>query len=90
MTRSFWTSNCGELVLVLHGTATSAGSACRSTDSSRERNGGMISVAFVVVFLVGIAIGDILLARGSKLMHTASHDAMAVISLLDSVPPNMR
>ena len=55
------------------------------------RNGGMISVAFVVVFLVGIAIGDILLARGSKLlMHTASHDAMAVISLLDSVPPNMR
>ena len=54
------------------------------------RNGGMISVAFVVVFLVGIAIGDILLARGSKLMQTASHDAMAVISLLDSVPPNMR
>ena len=51
---------------------------------------GMISVAFVVVFLVRIAIGDILLARGSKLMHTASHDAMAVISLLDSVPPNMR
>ncbi|MGB8107310.1 MAG: hypothetical protein WCF47_23850 [Pseudolabrys sp.] len=54
------------------------------------RNGGMISVAFVVVFLVGIAIGDILLARESKLMQTASHDAMAVISLLDSVPPNMR
>ena len=54
------------------------------------RNGGMISVAFVVVFLAGIAIGDILLARGSKLMQTASHDAMAVISLLDSVPPNMR
>ena len=50
----------------------------------------MISVAFVVVFLVGIAIGDILLAHGSKLMQTASHDAMAVISLLDSVPPNMR
>ncbi|MGB8106544.1 MAG: hypothetical protein WCF47_19950, partial [Pseudolabrys sp.] len=54
------------------------------------RNGGMISVAFVVVFLVGIAIGDILLARESKLVQTASHDAMAVISLLDSVPPNMR
>ena len=54
------------------------------------RNGGMISVAFVVVFLVGIAIGDILLANESKLMQTASHDAMAVISLLDSVPPNMR
>ena len=50
----------------------------------------MISVAFVVVFLVGIAIGDILLAPGSTLMQTASHDAMAVISLLDSVPPNMR
>ena len=54
------------------------------------RNGGMISVAFVVVFLVGIAIGDILLAHESKLMQTASHDAMAVISLLDRVPPNMR
>ena len=54
------------------------------------RNGGMISVAFVVVFLVGIAIGDILFAHGSKPMQTASHDAMAVISLLDSVPPNMR
>jgi hypothetical protein len=50
----------------------------------------MISVAFVVVFLVGIAIGDILLAHESKPMQTASHDAMAVISLLGSVPPNMR
>jgi hypothetical protein len=54
------------------------------------RNGGMMSVALVVVFLVGIAIGDILLAHGSKPMQTASHDAMAVISLLGSVPPNMR
>jgi hypothetical protein len=53
------------------------------------RNGG-ISVAFVVVFLVGIAIGDILFAHESKPMQTASHDAMAVISLLESVPPNMR
>ena len=54
------------------------------------QNGGMISVAFVVVFLVGIAIGDILIAHESKPMQPASHDAMAVISLLDSVPPNMR
>jgi hypothetical protein len=54
------------------------------------RNGGMISVAFVVVFLVGIAIGDILLAHANKPMQTASYDAMAVISLLDRVPPNMR
>jgi small basic protein len=50
----------------------------------------MISVAFVVVFLVGIAIGDILFAHASKPMQTASYDAMAVISLLDRVPPNMR
>jgi hypothetical protein len=50
----------------------------------------MISLAFVVVFLVGIAIGDILIAHEGKPMQTASHDAMAVISLLDSVPPNMR
>jgi hypothetical protein len=34
------------------------------------RNGGMISVAFVVVFLVGIAIGDILFAHESKPMQT--------------------
>jgi hypothetical protein len=34
------------------------------------RNGGMISVAFVVVFLVGIAIGDILFAHESKSMQT--------------------
>jgi hypothetical protein len=54
------------------------------------RNGGMISVAFVVVFLVGIAIGDILFAHASKPMQTASYDATAVISLLDRVPPNMR
>lgn len=54
------------------------------------RNGGMISLAFVVVFLVGIVIGGILIAHEGKPMQTASHDAMAVISLLDSVPPNMR
>ena len=54
------------------------------------RNGGMISVALVVVFLVGITIGDILFAHERKPMQTASHDAMAVISLLDSVPLNMR
>jgi len=50
----------------------------------------LTSVAFVVVFLVGIAIGDILFAHDSKPIRTASHDAMGVISLLDSVPPNMR
>jgi hypothetical protein len=55
-----------------------------------SRNGGLTSVAFVVVFLVGIAIGDILFAHDSKPIRTASHDAMGVISLLDSVPPNMQ
>ena len=54
------------------------------------RNGGAMSVAFVVVFLVGIALGQVLFSHASKPMQTASHDAMAVISLLDSVPPNMR
>ena len=54
------------------------------------RNGGIIGVAFVVVFLAGIVIGDILFAHDSKQIQIASHDAAAVISLLNGVPPTMR
>jgi len=57
---------------------------------SPPRNGGTIGVGFIAVFLVGIAIGDVLFANPSKRIQTPSHDAMAVISLLDSVPPNKR
>ena len=54
------------------------------------RNGGIIGVGFIAAFLVGIAIGDVLFAHASKRIQTASHNAMAVISLLDSVSPNKR
>jgi hypothetical protein len=53
-------------------------------------NRGIIGVAFVVVFLAGIVIGDILFARDSKQIQIASHDAAAVISLLNGVPATMR
>jgi hypothetical protein len=36
----------------------------------------MIGMAFVVVFLVGIAIGDIRSANETKQMQTASHNKM--------------
>jgi hypothetical protein len=54
---------------------------------SPPRNGG---VAFVVVFLAGIIIGDILFAHDSKQTQIASHDAAAVISFPNVVPPSMR
>ena len=60
---------------------------------SPPRNGGIIGVALVVVFLAGIAIGDIgdiLFAHDSKQIQIASHDAAAAISLLNGVPPTMR
>jgi hypothetical protein len=43
-----------------------------------------------VVFLAGIAIGDILFAHQSKQMQIASHDAVVAISLLNGVLPTMR
>jgi hypothetical protein len=55
---------------------------------SPPRNGG--GLGFVVVFLAGIAIGDILFAHQSKQMQIASHDAVAAISHLNGVPPTMR
>ena len=42
--------------------------------SSRPRNADTIGPAFVIVFLVGIAIGNILSAHEDKPMQTASHD----------------
>jgi hypothetical protein len=46
---------------------------------------GLTSLSFVVVFLAGIAIGDILFAHERKHMRVASHNATAAISLLESV-----
>jgi hypothetical protein len=40
-------------------------------NSSPPRNGGIVGVAFVVVFLVGIAIGDILFAHESNANRVA-------------------
>ena len=54
------------------------------------RNGDIIGVAFVAVFLAGIAIGEILFAHDSKQIQIASHDGAAAISFLNVVPPTMR
>ena len=51
---------------------------------------GLIGLALVVVFLAGVAMGDILFAHDGKRIQVASHDAVAVISLLNGVPPTMR
>jgi hypothetical protein len=58
--------------------------------SNPPRHGGIIGPAFVVVFLVGIAIGNILFAHESKQMQTASHDVTVALSLPNGVPPTMR
>ena len=51
------------------------------------RSGDIIGVAFVTVFLAGIAIGGVLFTDDSKQTQIASHDAVAAISLLNGVPP---
>jgi hypothetical protein len=43
-----------------------------------------------LVFLAGVAIGGILFAHESKQMQIASHNAVAMISHLNGVPPIMR
>jgi hypothetical protein len=53
-------------------------------------NGGIIGASFVVVFLVGIAIGNILFAHESKRMQTASPNVTAALFLFNGVPPTMR
>jgi hypothetical protein len=55
--------------------------------SPAPRSGDIIGVAFVTVFLAGIAIGGVLFTHDSKPTQTASHDAVAAISLLNGVPP---
>jgi hypothetical protein len=58
---------------------------------SPPRNGGIIGLAFAVVFLVGISIGGILFAHESnQIMQIASHDTTAAISFLNVVPPTVR
>jgi hypothetical protein len=53
---------------------------------SPPRNGGIIAVGFVVVFLLGIAIGDILFAHQGKQMQIGSHDTVA----LNGAPATLR
>jgi hypothetical protein len=54
------------------------------------RNGGIMGVGFIAVFLVGIAIGDVLFTHASKRIQTASHDVTAALSLPSGVPPATR
>jgi hypothetical protein len=52
--------------------------------SSPPRNGSITGLAFIVAFLVGIAIGGILFAHEStQMMQIASHDATNAISFLN-------
>ena len=57
---------------------------------SPPRNGGTIGMGFIAVFLVGIAIGDVLFAHASKRIQTASHDVTAALSLPNDMPPATR
>jgi hypothetical protein len=50
----------------------------------------LIGLALVVVFLAGVAVGDILSAHAGNQIRVASHDAVAAISLLNGVSPTMR
>ena len=54
------------------------------------RSGGRTGVAFIAVFLVGIAIGAILFARESTRTETSSHLVTATLSLLNGMPPTAR
>jgi hypothetical protein len=57
---------------------------------SPPRNGGILGLEIVVVFLVGIAIGGILFAHESKqIMQIASHDTTAAISFLNVPKPEI-
>ena len=56
---------------------------------SPPRNGGIIGLAFIAVFLTGTVVGGIVFADDSKQAQT-SRDAMATISFLNGVPPPTR
>jgi hypothetical protein len=57
--------------------------------SHSARDASMIGMAFVVVFLVGIAIGDIGSANETKQIQTALHNMTTAFSLLDGAPPTI-
>ena len=56
---------------------------------SPPRNGGIIGLAFIAVFLTGTVVGGIVFADDSKQAQT-SRDAMATFSFLNGVPPTTR
>ena len=56
---------------------------------SPPRNGGIIGLAFIAVFLTGTLVGGIVSAHDSKQAQT-SREAMAVISFLSGAPPTTR
>ena len=56
---------------------------------SPPRNGGIIGLVFIAVFLTGTVVGGIVFADDSKQAQT-SRDAMATISFLNGVPPPTR
>jgi hypothetical protein len=51
------------------------------------RHGSILGVAFVGVFLIGIAIGDFMFAHESSRIQNTSHDVIAALSGLNGVPP---
>ena len=54
------------------------------------RKDSLVSVAFLAVLLVGIAIGGALFANDSKQIRTPPHDVTAALSLLKGTPPPIR
>lgn len=48
------------------------------------RSGNPIIVALLAIFLAGVAVGGVLFTR--EPIQTASHDALAAISLSNGVP----
>ena len=58
--------------------------------SSPPRNGGIIGLEVVFVFLAGMAVGGVLLTHDSRQTQIASHDAAAAISFLNGPLPTMQ
>ena len=57
---------------------------------SPPRNAGRTGVAFIAVFLAGIAIGDILSRHESTRTETSSHLVTASLPLLNGMRPAVR
>ena len=63
----------------------------RGFSSRPSQNSGEVGLVAVAVFLVGMAVGSVLLAHdSSKPPQIASRDVMVAYSLLDGVPPTIR